>query len=138
MVKHTNAEIETAAELIRIVFAWSYAEDGTEEADLEQKTQGHDCGSRSGRVGPARLVILHVGADVQAVIGHEYTAGAGKCGAGVLVSKIVPTIKACAEDCRASNVIASSQFRLWPCLALRRPPVDCVAASGDGVVRADL
>ena len=47
MVKHTNAEIETAAELIRIVFAWSYAEDGTEEADLEPKAQGHDCGSRS-------------------------------------------------------------------------------------------
>jgi hypothetical protein len=32
-----NTEIETAAELIRIAFAWSYAEDGAEEAALEQK-----------------------------------------------------------------------------------------------------
>jgi hypothetical protein len=32
-----NTEIKTAAELIRIAFAWSYAEDGPKEAALEQK-----------------------------------------------------------------------------------------------------
>jgi hypothetical protein len=35
--KGMNTEIKTAAELIRIAFAWSYAEDGAEEAGLEQK-----------------------------------------------------------------------------------------------------
>jgi len=32
-----NTEIETAAELIRIAFAWSYADEGAEEVVLEQK-----------------------------------------------------------------------------------------------------
>jgi hypothetical protein len=35
--KGMNTEIKTAAELIRFAFAWSYAEDGAEEAALEQK-----------------------------------------------------------------------------------------------------
>jgi hypothetical protein len=37
MTKSMNTEIKTAAELIRIAFAWSYAEDGAKEAALEQK-----------------------------------------------------------------------------------------------------
>jgi hypothetical protein len=32
-----NTEIKTAAELIRLAFAWSYADDLTKEAALEQK-----------------------------------------------------------------------------------------------------
>ncbi len=35
--KSINTEIKTAADLIRIAFAWSYAEDGPEEATLEAK-----------------------------------------------------------------------------------------------------
>jgi hypothetical protein len=37
MTKGTNTDIKTAAELIRIAFAWSYAEDSAKEAALEQK-----------------------------------------------------------------------------------------------------
>jgi hypothetical protein len=32
-----NTEIKTAAELIRLAFAWSYADDLTKEAALEEK-----------------------------------------------------------------------------------------------------
>jgi len=32
-----KTEIKTAAELIQLAFAWSYAEDDTKEAGLEQK-----------------------------------------------------------------------------------------------------
>jgi hypothetical protein len=32
-----NTEVETATELVRIAFAWSYAEDAAEEAALERK-----------------------------------------------------------------------------------------------------
>jgi hypothetical protein len=35
--KGMNPEIKAAAELIRIAFSWSYAEDGVEEAALEHK-----------------------------------------------------------------------------------------------------
>jgi hypothetical protein len=37
MAKGTNTEIKTAAELIRIAFAWSYAEDSAKESELEQQ-----------------------------------------------------------------------------------------------------
>jgi hypothetical protein len=37
MAKGTNTEIKTAAELIRIAFAWSYAEDSAKESELEQR-----------------------------------------------------------------------------------------------------
>jgi hypothetical protein len=37
MTKGMNTDIKTAAELIRIAFAWSYAEDIAKEAALEQK-----------------------------------------------------------------------------------------------------
>ena len=35
--KGTNPEIKTAGELIRIAFAWSYAEDSAAETALEEK-----------------------------------------------------------------------------------------------------
>jgi hypothetical protein len=35
--KGISAEIKTATKLIRIAFAWSYEEDGAEEAALERK-----------------------------------------------------------------------------------------------------
>jgi len=62
-----NSEIKTAAELIRFAFAWSYAEDDTKEAALEQKLKCHYRQSRAGGAGPARLAIRDAGAHVQAL-----------------------------------------------------------------------
>jgi hypothetical protein len=62
-----NAEIKTAAELIRIAFAWSYAEDDAEEAALEQKLKTMIADLESEERGSARLAICDAGADVQAL-----------------------------------------------------------------------
>jgi hypothetical protein len=65
--KGMNPEIKTAGELIRIAFAWSYAEDSAAETALEEKLKRHDRRSRPGGAGPPRLAIRDAGTDVQAL-----------------------------------------------------------------------